>query len=119
MPNRSRKPPTDPNEAAASILAQVTGEVPKIEPPPKNAAAVALGRLGGEKGGRARAKALTPEQRAESARKAAAARWGSGAAENDAITEKPRPKPGARNGILGSLRRGFSRVTVSLHLLSE
>jgi hypothetical protein len=41
----------------------------------KNSAAVALGRLGGLKGGKARAKKLTAEQRAESARKAAVARW--------------------------------------------
>jgi len=43
--------------------------------PEKNAAAVALGRLGGLKGGRARARKLTAEQRAQSARKAAVARW--------------------------------------------
>lgn len=41
----------------------------------KNPAAVALGRMGGLKGGRARADKLTPEQRSEAARKAAAARW--------------------------------------------
>ncbi len=41
----------------------------------KNAAAVALGRLGGLKGGKARARKLTAEQRRESARKAARARW--------------------------------------------
>jgi hypothetical protein len=41
----------------------------------KNPAAVALGRLGGKKGGRARAKNLTLEQRAEIARIAATARW--------------------------------------------
>lgn len=41
----------------------------------KNPAAVALGRLGGKKGGKARAASLTPEQRSEIARKAAAARW--------------------------------------------
>jgi hypothetical protein len=41
----------------------------------KNAAAVALGRLGGLKGGKARARKLTPKQRRESARKAARARW--------------------------------------------
>jgi hypothetical protein len=41
----------------------------------KNAAAVALGRLGGLKGGKARAKALSPERRQEIARKAIAARW--------------------------------------------
>ena len=41
----------------------------------KNPAAVALGRLGGKKGGKARAASLTPERRREIARKAAAARW--------------------------------------------
>jgi hypothetical protein len=41
----------------------------------KNPAAVALGRLAGLKGGKARAKKLTPEQRKESAHKAAVARW--------------------------------------------
>jgi hypothetical protein len=42
----------------------------------KDPAAVSLGRRGGLKGGKARASKLTPEQRAEIARKAAAARWG-------------------------------------------
>ena len=41
----------------------------------KNPAAVALGKLGGSKGGKARAKNMTPEQRSEAARKAAKARW--------------------------------------------
>ncbi|HWV98500.1 MAG TPA: hypothetical protein VNZ64_02290 [Candidatus Acidoferrum sp.] len=41
----------------------------------KNAAAVVLGRLGGLKGGNARAKKLTAEERRESARNAARARW--------------------------------------------
>lgn len=41
----------------------------------KNPAAVALGRKGGLKGGPARAKKLTPEERSESARKAVIARW--------------------------------------------
>ena len=41
----------------------------------KNPAAVALGRLGASKGGKARAEKLTPEQRKEIARKAAKARW--------------------------------------------
>jgi len=41
----------------------------------KNPAAVALGRLGGLKGGKARAKALSPERRQEIARQAIAARW--------------------------------------------
>jgi len=42
---------------------------------PKNPAAVALGRLGGLKGGKARAARLTPEERSASARKAVLARW--------------------------------------------
>jgi hypothetical protein len=41
----------------------------------KNSNAVALGRLGGLKGGHARAKSLTPERRQEIARSAAEARW--------------------------------------------
>lgn len=80
MPKRSgkpRKPPKDPILAARSILQQLTGEIPKLRPePPKDPAAVALGRRGGLKGGPARKAALTPEQRKESARKAAEARWG-------------------------------------------
>lgn len=75
MPTRSSKP-RDANQTAKHILDQLTGDAPKEEPPPvKNAAAVALGSLGGKKGGAARAKALTPEQRSEIAKKAAAGRW--------------------------------------------
>ena len=44
-------------------------------PTEKNPAAVALGRLGGLKGGAARAKALTKKQRSEIAKKAAQKRW--------------------------------------------
>lgn len=52
------------------------GEAPPPEPErEKNPAAVALGKLGGMKGGAARAAKMTPEERAESARKAATARW--------------------------------------------
>jgi len=73
MPKRSRKPPTDPNIAATSIVARAIGEQePESE---KNAAAVELGRKGGLKGGPARAKALTAAQRRASAKKAAKARW--------------------------------------------
>lgn len=75
MPTRSSKK-LDPNQLAKSIVDEATGKAPKSEPPPvKNAAAVELGRLGGMKGGAARAKALTPEQRSEIAKKAAAGRW--------------------------------------------
>lgn len=61
---------------AKHILDQLTGDAPKDEPPPvKNAAAVALGRLGGKKGGDARAAALSPIKRKEIAKKAASERW--------------------------------------------
>jgi hypothetical protein len=70
MPKRSSK---DANQIAASIVAQVTGEAEKQ--PTKNPAAVALGRLGGLKGGKARADSLTAKKRTEIAKKAAAVRW--------------------------------------------
>ena len=76
MPTRSSKPHRDANQMAKHILDRITGDAPKDEPPPvKNEAAVALGRLGGKKGGAARAAALTPEQRSAIAKKAAASRW--------------------------------------------
>lgn len=77
MPERSRKRPTDPNELAKQVVDEATGEAPKLDPDAgKDPAAVALGRKGGLKGGKARAASMTPEQRAEAARKAARARWG-------------------------------------------
>ena len=76
MPERSRKRPTDPNELARRIVDEATGAVEPFDPDAgKDPAAVALGRRGGLKGGKARAEKMTPEQRAESARKAAQARW--------------------------------------------
>jgi hypothetical protein len=77
MPKRSSKP-TDLNSRAAAIVAQATSGEPDTDPyEGKNPAAVELGRLGGRKGGKARAAKLTAEQRSEIAKKAAAARWGS------------------------------------------
>jgi len=70
MPKRSRKP-SDPNAAAASILADLI----KPASDGKNPAAVALGRLGGLKGGKARAANLSATRRKAIAKKAAAARW--------------------------------------------
>ena len=76
MPTRSSKPHRDANQMAKHILDQVTGDAPKDESPPvKNAAAVALGRLGGKKGGLARDNALMPERKSEIAKLAAAKRW--------------------------------------------
>ncbi len=79
MPDRSRKRPRDPNELAAQIVGEATGDLPATDPDEgKDPAAVALGRKGGLKGGKARAAKLTPEQRSEAARRAARARWGEG-----------------------------------------
>lgn len=78
MPNRSRKPkrPRDPNQLAKLLVDMATGDAPPDSlVDGKNAAAVALGRKGGLKGGKARAKSLTADQRAEIARLAAQARW--------------------------------------------
>jgi len=80
MPQRSsKKKPRDLNVLAASIVDQATSE--EAEPPEpedsgKNPHAVALGRLGGKKGGPARAAKLNKGRRSEIARKAAEARWG-------------------------------------------
>jgi hypothetical protein len=74
---RTPKRPRDPNQLAHLVVAIATGEVEDSTPADmgKNPAAVELGRLGGKKGGKARAAALTPEERRAAARKAAAARW--------------------------------------------
>ena len=76
MPKRSSTGRLDLNQLAKSIVDQATGDAPKPpEQPEKNPAAVALGRLGGLKGGAARAKKLTAQERSEIAKKAAKARW--------------------------------------------
>lgn len=77
MPKRSSKH-RDVSQLAKSIVDQATGEEPtpeKAAVPEKNPAAVTLGRLGGLKGGKARARILTVEQRKKIAKKAAQARW--------------------------------------------
>jgi len=68
MPKRSSK---DINVIASNIVGQATDEAHIV----KNPAAVALGRLGGLKGGKARATSLTSARRVEIAKKAAQARW--------------------------------------------
>lgn len=72
MPTRSSKPHRDANQAAKHILDQLTGDAPKDQ---EDTAKVAATRTAGKLGGAARAKLLTPEQRAEIARVAAQARW--------------------------------------------
>lgn len=93
MPSRPSKPPhpdhppkrpRDINQLAYQIVQEATGGessrsfavAASVPPKPeKNPAAVALGKLGAAKGGKARARKLSPEQRTEIARDAAKARW--------------------------------------------
>jgi len=78
-----KKQPTDINILAKSIVARATHEELLPEPvkehlptiKEKNPAAVALGRLGGLKGGKARAEKLSAKKRKEIAKKAAKVRW--------------------------------------------
>ena len=76
MPNRSSKRPRDVNALAKLIADVATGQVelPKTDEG-KDPAAVALGRKGGLKGGKARARLLSPERRSQIAKKAANRRW--------------------------------------------
>jgi hypothetical protein len=84
MAEKKRKPKRnhDFSVTAFRVVQEATGQAqPKTKEittessVDRHAAAVALGRLGGLKGGKARAKKMTPEQRRESAKKAAEARW--------------------------------------------
>lgn len=74
-----RKRPFDANQLASLIVGIATGEADDREPTPeeqgKDPAAVARGRLGGKKGGKARAASLTSQERSDAARKAVKARW--------------------------------------------
>ncbi len=81
MPKKSAAKPSarklrpDVAETAFRVMMEATGQAPKTLPPgtdrPKNAEAVKRGA----KGGKARKDTMTPDELAESARKAAAARW--------------------------------------------
>jgi hypothetical protein len=87
MPKRTSKKskPADITLLARAIVEEATGELLTDRPPPqeppkdpiheKNPNAVALGKLGGKKGGNARATKLSPERRKEIAQKAAETRW--------------------------------------------
>lgn len=83
--SRKKKREHDFAVTAFRVVQEATGQVEseseEAEPEPtegKNPHAVALGRLGGLKGGKARFEKLTPEQRKEIARKAANSRWHKG-----------------------------------------
>ncbi len=77
MPKRSSKKSRDLNVLAKSIVDDATTEklLTKAAEEGKNPAAVLLGRLGGLKGGKARAAKLSAEKRREVAKIAAQARW--------------------------------------------
>jgi hypothetical protein len=81
LPTRSSKPKDhDFATLARNVVEQAIGEKLDGSPLPdpnagKNPAAVALGKLGGAKGGAARAAALSPAKRKAIAKKAAQARW--------------------------------------------
>ena len=82
MADKKRKQKRDSDFAVTAfrVVQKATGQTDVKEEKPlsiegKNPNAVALGRLGGLKGGKARTEKLTPEQRKEIAKKAARARW--------------------------------------------
>lgn len=102
MPKRSGKAKRDVNQIAADVLRAAVGEPEPTTPKgKKNSAAVALGRLGGLKGGKARAKNLTPEQLAEIGRKGAATRWKDRptAQREDAVSSGRKPRRKKRHVI--------------------
>ena len=76
MAKRSSKP-RDTNQLAKALVEQSVNPDDEGDDPyeGKNPHAVELGRMGGKKGGKARAEKLTAEERSEIARKGAAARW--------------------------------------------
>jgi len=79
MPKRPSRQREDANQIAARVVAASTGQAPpKVRRKKKNPAAVALGKLGGSKGGKARAANLSAEERKAIAKLAAHARWSPG-----------------------------------------
>jgi hypothetical protein len=71
-PRKHRRKNEDINEAAFRVVREATE---KHDPDARNPAAVALGRLGASKGGKARAAKLSAKRRAQIARAAAMKRW--------------------------------------------
>jgi hypothetical protein len=75
MAETRKKRPRDPIQLAKLVGDIATGQIEDREQDNRNPAAVALGKLGGAKGGKARAAKLSPERRQEIAQKAARKRW--------------------------------------------
>lgn len=91
------KRPRDPFQLAKLIGDISTGQVKDENPDEgKNPAAVALGRLGGKKGGQARAEKLSPTRRAEIAKKAAMVRWSKSTKEQRGSPESLERRPQRR-----------------------
>lgn len=84
--NRPKRP-RDPNELAFQMVQLATGQRKDPQPRPKNAAAVALGRLGGLKGGKARKAKLSRERRSEIAKNAVTARWAKATEANASLSQ--------------------------------
>ena len=80
--SKRKKRDHDFSVIAHRVVQEATGEAeeqqvePELTPEERHTAAVALGRLGGKKGGPARAKKLSKKRRSEIAKRAAQARWG-------------------------------------------
>lgn len=76
MPKRSRSGQPNVDQMAANLIDAISGELPREQADrQKNPAAVELGRLGGLKGGKARAAKLSAKRKKEIATKAARIRW--------------------------------------------
>ena len=75
MAVKRKKRPRDPIQLAKLIGDIATGQTEDSEPDDRNQAAVDLGRLGGQKGGKARTQKMSEEERRELARRAAQIRW--------------------------------------------
>ena len=73
---RRKKKEHDFSVTAFRVVQEATGQIEKPRPKTRKFDAVVLGRLGGLKGGKARAASLTSARRVEIAKKAAQARWG-------------------------------------------
>lgn len=76
MTGKAPKRPRDANQLAKAIVDLATGAASEAEKDEASSAAAILGRMGGLKGGVARAKKLSPEERKRIAASAARARWG-------------------------------------------
>lgn len=72
------KRPRDPNQLGKSIIDIATGARPDALPTDKDPAAIERGRMGGLKGGKARAQKMTAAERKASASAASQARWNTG-----------------------------------------